>query len=82
MHVSPAQHVITQFKGVRAAARALGRTPGTISNWRRPVSKKGNGGEIPSGIMRKIMEVAHLKKLDITPHDLVFGRNIKKAKKK
>jgi len=74
--VSPAEWVIRCFGGVRATARALGRSPGTVVKWRQPKEQRGTGGEVPRGVQRIILELARTKKLDITPNDLMFGRKV------
>lgn len=77
MQLSPAEYVISIFKGVRATARAIGRAPASVSNWRRSVKEGGTGGQIPSAAQRKILQLARIHKLDITPNDLAFGRDVK-----
>lgn len=68
MQMTPAQYVIYVFKGVRATARAVGRTPSSVSKWQK--------GRIPSGAHRKILDVARERGLDLTPDDLVYGRTV------
>ena len=82
MRISPAEHVIKKFGGVRATARALGRTHGAVSKWRQPKSKRGTGGQIPNGCMGRIMELGRTNGMDITATDLVFGRIVNQRKKK
>ena len=75
MHLNPAQYVIQMFGGVRATARAIGRVPGAVINWKRAKSRGGNGGEIPGPSQRLILIFAKKKGMDITPNDLAYGRD-------
>jgi len=79
MFLSPALYVIHVFGGVRKTARAIGRGPSSVSKWKLPREKDGCEGNIPSAAQRKILKVAEEQSLDITPHDLLYGRNVKKA---
>ena len=74
--LNPAEYVILVFGGVNATARALNRSPGSVSMWRAPKSKKGLGGRIPSQAQLLILKKAKQLKLDITPDDLIDGRTI------
>jgi hypothetical protein len=71
MELSPAEYVVLVFKGVRATARVVGRTPSSISKWRTT----GNGS-VPSSLQKKILDKAAEYSLDITPSDLIFGRHV------
>ena len=73
MKLSPAEYVIRTIGGVRKTARAIGRSAGTISQWR---SKKGTGGEVPRDAQKSILKFAKTKRLDITAEDLIFGRSV------
>ena len=79
MKISPAEHVIRTFGGVRATARALHRTSPAISKWRSTKAKRGTGGAVPGGAHLLILELAKKKRLDITPIDLILGRIVKQA---
>lgn len=70
MHMTPAQYVIYVFKGVRATARAVGRTPSSVSKWQK--------ARIPSAAHRRILDIAKEKDLDIQPQDLIYGRTVAK----
>lgn len=70
MHMTPAQYVIHVFKGVRATARAVGRTPSSVSKWQK--------ARIPSGAHRRILDIAKEQDLDIQPQDLIYGRTVKR----
>lgn len=76
MHLSPAEYVIRCFKGVRATARVLDRSPSSVSKWTRPKDERGTGGYIPSRAAREILAKAKELSLDITPADLLFGREV------
>lgn len=78
MHLSPAEYVIFIFNGVRATARALGVSPSAVSKWRKPDSN-GVIGIIPARAHIKILEAAEHQGLDLTPHDLIYGRTIERA---
>lgn len=73
MKLTPADYVIKQFGGVRATARAIGRTPSSISKWRTRISKQGIKGGIPSSVQSVILKQAKKLKLNIQPHDLIGG---------
>lgn len=80
VHLSPAEYVIRQFKGVRATARAIGRSPSSVSKWRCPKGeKRGCDGQVPGTVQRVILEKARELGLDITPSDLINGRVIASA---
>lgn len=74
--ITPAEYVIYVFNGVRATARAVGRSPSTVSKWQKPKDQKGHDGYVPSNVQRKILEVARERGLDITAKDLIFGRKL------
>jgi len=77
MHLSPADYVVRIFGGVRKTAKAIGRSPASVSKWKKPVAAKGCGGDIPRLAQQAVMHVAKLTKLDITPNDLMYGRDVK-----
>jgi len=78
MSLSPAEYVIQVFGGVRATARAIGRSPSSISKWQKPRSQGGSDGCVPNAAQRIILEQAKKQGLDITPGDLIYGRNNKR----
>ena len=78
MHLTPAEYVVHVFQGVRLTARAIGRSPASVSKWSRPRTEKGADGQIPSAAQRRILEIAKKAGLDITPDDLMFGRKVPK----
>jgi hypothetical protein len=80
MHLNPAQYVVHCFGGVRKAGIALGRTASAISKWNKSDKNFGCGGRIPSRMQEVILEVARIKKLDITAQDLVLGREVADVK--
>jgi hypothetical protein len=65
--LTPAEIVITTFGGVRATARELGCDPSAVSRWKRT-------GHIPNLYQRRILELAWSRGVDLTAHDLIFGR--------
>lgn len=72
--MTPAEYVITVFGGVRAVARAIDQSPSSVSRWRKPRNEKGCDGEIPRGARKPILKAARESGLDVTSHDLDFGR--------
>ena len=66
---TPVQLVIAEFCGVRALARAIGRDPASVSKWQK------RDGNIPSSIQRKVLETAWAKGMEITAHEIIFGRD-------
>lgn len=64
---SPAAWVIHVFGGVRAAGRAIGRDKASVCIWQR-------SGLVPTSSLRKILEIARKRGLDITAEDLILGR--------
>ncbi len=71
--LNPAEYVIRTIGGVRKTARAIGRTPSTISSWRK---ERGTNGNIPRSAQKPILAFAKQKGLDITASDLIIGRRI------
>jgi len=67
------------FGGVKATARAVGRTPGAVIFWKHPKTRGGRGGNVPSIAQRIILKIAKRDGLDITPEDLTYGRNLTTA---
>lgn len=65
--LTPAELVINSFNGVRATARELGCDPSAVSRWKKI-------GHIPNPYQRRILELAWSKGVDLTAHDLIFGR--------
>lgn len=65
--LTPSDLVIVSFGGVRKAARALECDPATVSRWRKT-------GLIPASYQRRILEAAWQSGVDLTAHDLIFGR--------
>ena len=76
--MSPAEYVIYVFGGVRKTARAIGRSPTTVSKWPKPNNKKGSDGRVPGTAQAIVLEIAKKMKLDIKPEDLLYGRKVKK----
>ena len=69
--LNPAEFVIHMFGGVRATARALEKTPSTISKWQHE-----NEGRIPTKNILSILVKSKELKLDITADDLIHGREL------
>jgi hypothetical protein len=77
LKLSPAEYVIRTFGGVRATARALGRSAAAISKWRKPREEKGTGGQIPRKAMWELLAKSRELGLDLNPNDLLLGREVK-----
>lgn len=69
MRLTPAKHVVKQFSGIRQTAKALGRTRATVWKWTKLEY-------IPAAMHKKILELAGERSLDITPSDLILGREM------
>jgi hypothetical protein len=67
--LTPAAFVIRQFNGIRPLARALKKSPSAIHKW-------STNGTIPTGSQKAILKVAHDRRIDIKPQDLVIGRAV------
>ncbi len=76
MHLTPAAYVIRTFGGVRKTARIIGRDPSSVSMWNKSREDRGTDGNIPSLAQHKILEEAKALGLDITPDDLILGREV------
>lgn len=80
VHLSPAEYVIFCFQGVRATARAIGRTPSAVSKWQKYKDKDGRVGGVPRALQSDILAAAKKQGLDITADDLIYGRKVKTRK--
>lgn len=76
MHLSPAEYVIRVFKGVRATARVLGRSPSSVSKWTKSRANRGTDGQIPRAAMWPLLAKAREMELDLSPNDLLLGREV------
>lgn len=72
--LTPAQIVIDAFGGVSATARKLGRTRSSVGKWTLPINRSGTGGRIPSKARAQILELIRKENLEITSHELDYGR--------
>ena len=68
-HINPVDLVIDLFGGVRKLARAIGRDPAAVSRWKRL-------GVVPTSVQKKILETAWDQGIEVTAHDIIFGRDI------
>ena len=64
---TPYELCIAEFGGVRELARQVGRDAGSVSKWKKH-------GTIPTGIQKKVLEKAWELNLNITPYEIIFGR--------
>lgn len=76
VHLNPAQYVLFIFGGLRRTARLLELNHSSILRWSRPKERNGTGGIIPSWHRHLILTLAQQWDLDITSHDLDFGREL------
>ena len=65
---TPLQIVIEEFGGVRALGRAIHKDPSAISKWAK------RHGCIPATEQKKVLEKAWELNLNITPYEIIFGR--------
>ena len=65
--LTPADVAADAFGGVRRLARLLDRDPSAISRWK-------SSGHIPANQQRRVLELAWERGIDLTGHDLIFGR--------
>ena len=65
---TPYELCIEEFGGVRELARQIGRDAGSVSKW-----QKGDG-TIPTSIQRKLLETAWDRGIELSAHELIFGR--------
>ncbi len=75
MTLTPAEYVISVLGGVRATARALGRSPGTVSKWQNELR-----GVLPGRVRDEVLVLAKRRGLHITEADLMVGRRVKGKK--
>ena len=66
--LTPVQLAINEFGGLRKLARSINRDPAAISRW------KSTHGNIPSSIQRKLLTAAWDRGIQLSAHELIFGR--------
>lgn len=69
--LTPAQYVIRTFGSIHKVATAIGKTPGAVWRWKSKGSKA-----IPGPSQQLILQAAKKLNLDITPNDLIYGREV------
>jgi hypothetical protein len=67
INLTPVQLAIQSFGGVRRLAKAIDRDPAAVSRWQR-------NGIVPSAAQRQLLETAWERGIEITAHDIIFGR--------
>lgn len=67
MTTSPAECAIRAFGSIRKTAKAVNRTPGAVSFWKKT-------GHIPTEVLPTILRYAVLNHLPLTAEDLILGR--------
>lgn len=68
-HLTPVQLAIELFGGVRKLARAIGRDSAAVSRWQKY-------GTIPTSAQIRVLQVAQEKGIELTAHDVIYGRDI------
>lgn len=76
MKLKPAEYVIMAFGGVTACARAIGMNKSSVHKWKKSKENRGCDGMIPTANQVKVLEAAKLLGIDVTPTDLVLGREV------
>lgn len=76
MHLKPAEYVIHVFGSITKAAKAIGLHKTSVHKWKRSKEKRGCDGLIPTAAQQKILSIATEMGLDITPNDLILGREV------
>ncbi|UOF79763.1 DNA-binding transcriptional regulator cro [Caudoviricetes sp.] len=66
--ITPVELTIDLFGGVRKLARAINRDPAAVSRWRK-------SGVVPTSVQRKVLECAWARGIEISAHDMIFGRD-------
>jgi hypothetical protein len=66
-NTTPVELAIELFGGVRKLARMIDRDPAAVSRWRK-------AGAVPTSVQRRMLEVAWERGIDLTAHDIIFGR--------
>lgn len=65
------------FGGTNRLARAVEKSAGTVCAWKRPHAAGGCDGNVPTPkLMKTIFLKAQQLGLDLTAHDLIFGRDV------
>lgn len=65
--MTPGEVVVKEFGGVRETARQLGMSHSAVWKWTQK-------GVIPAANLTLILQVAKIKKVNITEKDLIHGR--------
>ena len=65
---TPVQILIKEFGGVRVLARSVHRDAASISRWQK-------SGLVPTSMQKKFLETAWDNNINISAHELIFGRD-------
>ncbi len=65
--LTPVEVCIKEFGGIRPMARQINRNCGSICKWQK-------SGLVPTSIQRTILEKSWELDLNITPYELIMGR--------
>lgn len=79
MHLTPVQVAISVFGTPAKLSRAMGVPSSAPFRWMARRQSRGEPGDIPVPQIRRILEVAQEKGLQLTPHDLLYGREVADA---
>lgn len=64
--INPAACVVRLFGGVRRCAKAIGRTPGAVSQWRRK-------GTVPVDVQQIVLLKSKAGEVKIDAEELILG---------
>lgn len=76
MHLNPAQVAIRVFGSPQRLTRAIGAPKSAPFRWLAPRRGRGDTGDIPVTQIRRILEVAKERGLDVSERDLLYGREV------
>lgn len=77
MHLNPTEYAIRVFGSPAKLCRAIGALSSMPFNWKAPRPRtRGERGDIPVPQIRLILVAAKAQGLDLTEHDLLFGREV------
>lgn len=69
--MEPAQTIITLFGGDTAVAEITGAHRTRVANWKRPKEVGGTGGTIPLKHIRKLLEAAEERGIELTAENFI-----------
>jgi len=69
--MEPASSIVKKLGGTSKVAEIVSRHPTRVSNWKRPRSVGGTGGQIPQSLHRTILRAAEQLGVPISAEDLL-----------